>query len=46
MGEIFLRVWDLVMSPARRKSRARAEADKAVAEHDEKAVNELLDKNL
>jgi len=39
-------VWSFFMSPKKQKERADSEADKAVADRDEKKVNELLDKGL
>lgn len=41
-----LGLWDFFMSPKTRAQRAKAEADKAIANHDEKAVNDLLNRNL
>ncbi|TSA40195.1 hypothetical protein D4Q85_00220 [bacterium] len=39
---VFVRVWDRVFDPKRLVRKANAEADKAVAEHDEEAVNRIL----
>ena len=46
IGEIFLRVWDYLQSPVRRKRKAREEADKVIATHDEEGANRMLDRNL
>jgi hypothetical protein len=41
-----LGLWNWFMSPKKQAQRAAAEADKAEATHDEKKVNEILDRNL
>lgn len=41
-----VRWWDFFMSPKKRAQRFKEEADKAIANHNEKAVNDLLNRNL
>ncbi len=43
---VFTRLWDWFMSPKRQKRRSDREVDKAIANHDEKKVNEILDRSL
>jgi len=41
-----VRIWDWWFNPKKQKQRSDAEADKAIAKHDNKATNKILDDGL